>query len=301
MAPDAPEAPTAAEQDTASPWAMSYARTVHGPFEPVPRGKVRVTLLTDPWSVWCWGFEPVRRAIEARYPGIEFRSLVGGMFPRVPDPREAGFDLEAFFGVVQRSTGMPVRTEGMREDRPTSTYPACVFVHAVRLLQPDREQGYLRALREAAYLDGRNVSREAVATAVAARIGIDPGEFAEALASGEPEKDFRDRIAFLHQLDLHAYPTLLITAGEKTARVEGFQSLPGVMGIVNELTGRLHAPVPPPPVERLLSPTERVTTREIAEVCGLSIEQAYDEASRLVEHGRARRERHPAADAWIGA
>src|SRR5687767_1822228 len=70
---------------------------------------VRVELLTDPWSVWCWGFEPARRALELRYPTVELRPLVGGMFPEMPDPDALGFDVNRFFAVVQRTTGMPIR------------------------------------------------------------------------------------------------------------------------------------------------------------------------------------------------
>src|SRR6185503_17989969 len=56
----------------------------------LPPGRLRIELLTDPWSVWCWGFEPVRRALELRHPSLEFRFLLGGMFPQMPRPEESG-------------------------------------------------------------------------------------------------------------------------------------------------------------------------------------------------------------------
>ncbi|HLE96502.1 MAG TPA: DsbA family protein [Candidatus Thermoplasmatota archaeon] len=278
------EGSRSAAEATASPWALAHAEEVGRSFEPAPAGKVRVELLTDPWSVWCWGMEPVRRAIEVRFPTIEFRPLVGGMFPRLPDPREIGFDVERFFAVVQRTTGMPLRVDATRKDRPESTYPACVHVHVVRLLAPEKEAAYLRALREAVYLDARNVSRVEVAADVAEAVGVPAAEFREALESGEPLREFHSRMSMLNSLGLHAYPTVFVTWRDKTARVQGFQSLPALLGVVESVTGTMHAVLDAPPVAELVPGGERVATREIAEVLGTSVEQAHD---RLMDEVRA--------------
>lgn len=291
-------APEAAEAAPPSAWAVTYAREAQPLFPATQRGRVRVTLLTDPWSVWCWGFEPVRRALALRYPGIEFQALIGGMFPRLPDPAEVGFDVERFFAAVQRTTGMPLRLDATKRDRPDSTYPACIHAHAVRLLAPEREAAYVRALREAAYLDARNVSRPEVAAEVAERLGIGAREFREALASGEPEREFRERLASLHAMNLHAYPTLLVTAGERTARVEGFQSLPALLGIVEAVSGRVQVALPPPALDAAIPSVERVATREVAEVLGLSVEQAVERLAEAERGGALRRDRHPTGDTW---
>ena len=285
----------------ASRWAIEHAREVSRAVEPAPGGVVRIDLLTDPWSVWCWGMEPVRRAVEARFPTLRFRPLVGGMFPRLPDPDELGFDVERFFGVVQRTTGMPLRLDATKRDRPGSTYPACIAVHALRLLAPEKEATYLRLLREAAYLDGRNVSRAEVAADVAGAIGVDAAEFREALASGEPEREFRTRLSGLQALGLHGYPTVLVTWRDKTARLAGFQSLPALMSAVESVSGTMHAAREPPPLEELVPPGERVATREIAEVLDVGVEEAYDGLNELRRRGALLRERHPNGDVWYRA
>ncbi len=261
-------------------------------------GKVRVELLTDPWSIWCWGFEPARRTIELRYPSIEFRFLVGGMFPTMPDPREVGFDIERFFAIVQRTTGMPIRADGIRRDPATSTFPACTFVHAARIAEPERELSFLRALREAAYLDALNISRPEVAAQVAARVGIPTDKFRAALADGSAEKSFKTQLDKVHEQGLHSYPTFLITSGDRTVRVEGFQTLPGLVGIAQSVSGQAHAPLPDPPMDRVLVPGERLATREFAEVFGLSIEAAFERLSGLETKGELVRERHATGDAW---
>lgn len=286
------------DQPSASTWAVDYAQGTPEFLRPPEGDRVRVTLLTDPWSVWCWGFEPVRRTLELRCPSVEFTPLVGGMFPELPDHEATGFDVERFFANVQRTTGMPLRLDATTGDRPHSTYPACVHVHAVRLLAPGKERAYLRKLREAAYLDARNVSRADVAASVAAGLGVEEAEFQEAILSGEPEREFRERLGTVHELDLHSYPTLLVTTDLGTTRVEGFQSLPGILGILERVTERVHPLVAPPNLEALLPPGERVATREVAEVLGVSVEEAFQELRTAEEEDLVTREEHPTGFTW---
>lgn len=262
------------------------------------KARVRVTLLTDPWSVWCWGFEPVRRALELRYPTIEFRNLLGGMFPRMPRPQDAGFDIERFFSVVQRTTGMPVSAETVRRDPADSTYPSCIHVHAVRLAAPEKERRYLRALREAVYLDGQNISRPPVALRVARRVGVDPAAFREALTSGRAEASFQEALEKIHRQGLHSYPTLLVRTKQQLARVEGFQTLPAVLTIAQSLSRGRHAPLPDPPLQRIIPAGERVATREVAEVLGVSMERALDRLDKARDEGLLERDRHPTGDVW---
>lgn len=285
-------------RDAASRWAVEYAESPDPLFDPPPDDTVRVELLTDPWSVWCWGFEPIRRALEHRYPSIQFRHLLGGMFETLPDPERQGFDLDRFFGTVHRTTGMPVTFEGMREDRPTSTYPACIHLHTVRLLDKAKVPRILRLLREAAYLDARNINREDVATGIVEQAGLDPDEFRSALDSGEPEREFRHRLEVLDQDELHAYPTLIFTCGETRTKVQGFQTLPSVISIAESVSGRLHPSMPAPEITEVVPEGERIATREIAEVLDTSIEQALEQLEDAREAGEVERERHPGGDVW---
>jgi len=282
----------------ASQWAVEHAQDLTL-FRPSgPPGRAEVVLLTDPWSVWCWGFEPVRRALEHRYPTIQFSALVGGMFPTMPDPAALGFNVERFFAIVQRSTGMPIAYDATRYDRPTSTYPACIHYYTMRLVRPELADSYLRRLREAVYLDRRNVSRPQVAADVAVAMGVPREEFEEALASGEPEREFEANLTRLESNNLHAYPTFLVRSGPRLARVEGFQSLPALLSLVEQVTGRAHATAPPPPLLDLFRDGERLATREVAEVLDLSLEAAAEELQGAARDGSLTRERHPTGDVW---
>jgi putative protein-disulfide isomerase len=260
--------------------------------------KVTVQLLTDPWSVWCWGFEPVRRTLELRYPTVNFRFLLGGMFPTMPNPDEVGFDVERFFQQVQRNTGMHVSTRVVRDARPKSTFPACIQVHAARITAPEKEQHFLRLLREAAYLDGENISLEEVAVKRAEQAGIDRELFQQALYDGTAESDFEERMEELRQNELYAYPTLLITAQGRSTQLEGFHPLPAVLGVVEAVSGRIHPPLPDPTLEQIIPKGERVATREVSEVLGIGVEQAFEILRKQEDDGRLQRKRYARGDFW---
>lgn len=266
--------------------------------DPPPEDEVRIRLLTDPWSVWCWGFEPVRRALEHRYPSISFQFLVGGMFERIPDPRREGFNQDRFFANVHRATGMPLTTDALKGSRPSSTYPACVHLHAVRLLDHSSAGAVLRGLREAAYLDGRNISDPSVGADVAEAAGVDRDAFVEALDSGEPEREFKHRLNRLQQRGLTAYPTLIVEGERGQTMVQGFQSLPQVLEVAEEVSGKMHPSMPAPDLEEILPSTERWSTREVAEALDVSLEEALDRLNEAKDEGLLEKERHPTGDVW---
>ncbi len=295
----------AAPRDDWSPavsaWAVEHAHdlTLFGPAAPGDRPEV--VLVTDPWSVWCWGFEPVRRALQHRYPTIAFRNVVGGMFPVMPDPEAMSFNVERFFTVVQRTTGMPLRLDATREDRPRSTYPACIHVAAARLLRPDLKAAYLRHLQKTIYLNARNISRANITKNVAATMGIPVKKFHKTIASKEPKHKFRENLSRLQTHNIHSYPTYLVRSGTQLVRIEGFQSLPSLLSIVESVTGRLHPAAPPPPLLDLFPAGERLATREVAEVLDESLEVTVERHADLEAQGALARERHAGGDVWLRA
>ena len=41
---------------------------------------ITITNFTDPVCIWCWGTEPIFRALETHYPDlVEFRYVMGGL------------------------------------------------------------------------------------------------------------------------------------------------------------------------------------------------------------------------------
>jgi len=42
--------------------------------------RITITNFTDPVCIWCWGTEPIFRALETHYPDlVEFRYVMGGL------------------------------------------------------------------------------------------------------------------------------------------------------------------------------------------------------------------------------
>ncbi|MBZ9768261.1 DsbA family protein [Mesorhizobium sp. CA6] len=59
-------------------------------------------------------------------------------------------------------TGMPVEPMIWVKDPPASSWPACVAVKAIGLQSPAAGDLYLRQVRRALMLEGRNVARDKV-------------------------------------------------------------------------------------------------------------------------------------------
>lgn len=275
--------------------------SVSDPVVAVKNAGIHVELVSDPWSVWCWGFEPVRRALALRYPMIEFRTTIGGMFPQMPDPKANGFDVERFFAIVQRTTGMPVRSIDRSEPRPTTTLTSARHVYAVRQAAPEKEGAFIRAQREAIYLDGKNINERKTARELVRKIGVNVDAFDQALESGEAEALHKKVLDRLEERDLHAYPTFLVGHGNRLARIEGFQSLPAVLSVVESVSLKSYPMRPDPSLESVIPMGERVATREVAESLAVSVERANEILLRSQRTGFVRRERFPTGDVWARA
>src|SRR6058998_517639 len=101
---------------------------------------IRVVEYTDPYSVWCWGCEPVVRRLEYLYPGrVNLEVKMGGLFEDFGPMRQYWTrmsggrwkeSVQGFLSAVAAQHRMPTNTERMMEglDDFESTWPACVAV-----------------------------------------------------------------------------------------------------------------------------------------------------------------------------
>ena len=191
-----------------------------------PGTRVRITHVTDPLCPWAYSFEPVLRALEARYGDqVEFRTVLIGLVETVEESMNRGSSPEgrALSALRFRRFGMPI-TPHLRE-RVIASAPACRLVKAAER----------KSLAEA-----RSPSQVAVALRRTAR-------------SDGPER-------------YTAPTLVLSAADGGTAVVPGFQPLEAVEVALMNLEPRLHRLPPPEPVALLRTYPGGLTSQEVARV-----------------------------------
>jgi len=307
-----PHDPRGASLSTANrfPGGMALAQIV--PVEMAVPGGVRVVEYTDPYSVWCWGCEPLIRRLAYRYPDVEVVTVMGGLFEDFTPMKEYWIRMsggrwqetvEAFLTAVAGQHGMPTNVPGMMtwmEDF-RSTWPACIAVKAAERQGVEAGRKYLRRIREAVQVEGRDIGARETQIALAKEADLDSSSFAGALDDGSTRLAFKDGLTQCQLRGVSGFPSFDIQRGELSVRVEGFRTWEAFDQLLHEL----HPDVRPRPLEPsagsvvdVLRSSGRCATREVAGVLGITDDDAEILLEELEVAGRAKREVHGVAVLW---
>lgn len=261
----------------------------------VVTGKVQVIFGTDPICSHCWAMEPAWRRFLYHYGDhVETRHIYGGLLPHWEGFADVGAgirspeDIPAHWDEVVERYGQPIDPSVWLTDPLDSSYPPSVAVHAVRALAPDREEDYLRRIRQALFLEARNIARPEVLTECAADIGLDADEFAAALEDPASQASFIADLEATGRVGIRGFPTLIVSgpASEQAWLMRGAQPFFRLERALEAALGEL-PPAKEVSVEAVLEAYGSGTTREFAEVLGLGEEEAE---AALREAGAGSRE-----------
>jgi len=146
---------------------------------------IRAIYYTDPLCAWCYAAEPMLDAVQAHF--LDRIEIQYKMFPLFQDVREVMNDPSRLwtiadrYRIVSKKTGVPINAGVWEYDSPQSAWPACEAVKAAER----QEAGalFLRQMRVAVMVEGRNIARPVVQTECAEAVGLNLARF---------EKDRRD-------------------------------------------------------------------------------------------------------------
>lgn len=182
--------------------------------------KATLLYVTDPICSGCWAFEPAWRRLLYHYDDVlTVRTMYGGLLPGWEGFSDPGAGIAAPADVaphwlqVAARTGQPIDPTVWHADPPSSSYPASKAAHIVRMLDAAAEQRFLRRVREAVFLEARNIARRDVLVRCAAEAGVDPHAFSVLFDADAGAHAFATDMRERHELGVTRFPTLLISTG----------------------------------------------------------------------------------------
>lgn len=192
---------------------------------------VRLTYVTDPICSACWAMEPAWRALRVRYADVlEVRHVYGGLLPGwegfadpgagIASPR----DVAGHWDEIALRTGQPIDSRVWFDDPLDSSFPPSVALTAARLAAPEREEAFLRHLREQVFLRGRNIARSDTWWEAAAATGIDRDAIVRHLTDGSAVRAFENDLAAAQASGARGFPTLVVEGPGGSVTLFGTQS-----------------------------------------------------------------------------
>ena len=191
----------------------------------------RLLYVMDPMCSWCWGFAPVFEALaaQAQAAGVAVHLLVGGLRPGTRQALDAGTRdyILGHWRTVLARTSQPFRfEEALPAGFVYDTEPACRALVTVRQLDPARVWPLLRAIQQAFYVEGRDVSRATLLVELAESVGVPRQAFAAAFDSAELQAATQTDFQRVQNLGIAGFPTLLAERNGQLALLSnGYQPL----------------------------------------------------------------------------
>ena len=170
-------------------------------------------------------------------------------------------------------TGMPMEDKVWFRDPPASSFPACVGVKCAGLQSPEAEEWYLRRLREAIMLRGKNIAKKEVLLEVAETLAaekphlFDSSRFKTDLQSGAGNDAFRQDLQDARYQRIGRYPTLTIQKpGQKGVIITGYRPYDVLLEAVKQVSPELQPTQKEADLEAFKAYWGKLTEREEKEV-----------------------------------
>lgn len=212
--------------------------------------KITIYQFTDPICVWCWGNEPVIRAIDYLYGqnvGVEFimgglveeiSTLYGQQGPKSSAIERANQIMAENWRRASERHGMPVDTEQMAlfSERYPSSFPQNIAYEAAHRIDPIKAKLLLRRIREATFTERRRTSQIDVLIELATECGLSAGEFIDEYTTGGAQNDFMQSRMRCRRNGVTGFPSYMIKCENTKISLGGYQNLSTFQTIISHLT-----------------------------------------------------------------
>lgn len=216
----------------------------------------RITILqfTDPICVWCWGNEPVMRAIDFLYGSkVRIEYIMGGLIEDISSLYDIKGDkdnaihhantlIKRNWRIAAERHGMPV-TESDKElfsARYPSSFPQNIAFEAAKRLDSTLAKRFLRLMREATFVHARRTSQIDTLIDLASQAGYDAAAFLDEYTTGNAHADFMQDRMLCRRQGITGFPSYLIKNDDTEVVIGGYQNLNTFHTIIKRLSaGRI--------------------------------------------------------------
>ncbi len=212
---------------------------------------ITIYQFTDPTCIWCWGNEPVLRAIDFLYEqrvNVEF--IMGGLVEDIttlfefdgPTPlviERANARIYENWRKAAARHGMPISNEHMQlyTENYTSSFPQNVAYEAAKRIDKAKAKDFLRRIREATFTECKRTSQIDTLIELASEVDIDAAQFIDHYTYGGAQADFMQDRMKCRRHGITGFPSYLIREGDTNIILGGYQNLSTLHTIISRLSG----------------------------------------------------------------
>ncbi|MHB1062533.1 MAG: DsbA family protein [Thiobacillus sp.] len=167
----------------------------------------------DPMCSWCWGFSPVIETLREEYRDrMKIALVLGGLRHETASMTAAGrTEILHHWREVHARTGQPFRFDNaLPEGFVYDTEPACRAVVTVGGLDPALIFPLFKAIQNAFYAGGHDVTQPGVLADLAAELGVDKDAFLPTFDSDAARAKTQAHFKQTRQAGVRGFPALIL-------------------------------------------------------------------------------------------
>ena len=240
--------------------------------------QVEIVFYTDPLCCWSWAFEPQWRKLRYEFEGsISWRYCMGGLIPSWTNYNDVSnnvtrpIQMGPIWMEASHNSGMPINNRLWVEDPPASSYPACIAFTCANAQSFDAGEKYLRMLREAVMMHGKNISKEIVLTDIAQELALNLPRFntelfKKDLTNGIGLEAFRKDLSEIQTRNVTRFPSLILRkANQPSLIITGYRPYEVLLDALSKIAPGLQKTQQCSNKEAYLSYWGTLTQREMKE------------------------------------
>lgn len=212
--------------------------------------KLDIAHFTDPLCFWCYAMEPEIRKIRVLLGDrLDYRIVMGVLSADVnelvghddwSEMRYSFFRIELadHLAKAAQRVGMPFSIDYLETCSPEElvSLPLCRAYCAMKVLDENVAEAYLRRMRECVYAEGRGLGSDEKLIELAGEFPVDTERFREILESGEADPVLLQGISECRAYSVTGFPTLLMRYGENVLALSGYCSYPDLRKAIVHVT-----------------------------------------------------------------
>lgn len=175
----------------------------------------RLLAFLDCMCSWCYGFTPVMDQIRAHFGDrLEHLHFTGGLRPFTREPMAEAMrgKLAGVYRQIGEISGQPF-TAAPRSMDPNFIYdtePASRAIVTMRHVAPGEDYPYYRAIQQAFYARGEDITQEAVLAGHAEAFGVGREQFSSYFNSEPIKQAVLNDFGVAKQFGIEGFPTLIL-------------------------------------------------------------------------------------------
>ena len=241
--------------------------------------RITIEYYTDPLCCWSWAFEPQWRRLRYEFGDrLQWHYHMGGLLPSwssFSDPLYSvsrPLQMGAVWMEASQTTGQPIHNRIWGDDPPASSYPACIAVKCAGLQSAEAEEAYLRSLREAVMLHGKNIAKEDVLFEEAKMLAdhhpglIDAEQVQQDYHNGKGQQAFREDLQKTRFGNISRFPSLIFKReGHRAIIIVGYRPYDVLLDGLRQMVPDLKSEKQAVSAEEYTRHWNSVTEREVQE------------------------------------